>query len=238
MGETYYVNIGENAPPLAYQQSPPYWNQQPITFYPNQNSNPTPPQRFPPLPLHSQNQNYIGTFPSNFLPPPQSGPNPDLVSVFPQQPLQMVYPQNPVLYPNQQNVVFTQNPVYPPQVFPQNVPSYPQNTSTPNSCTSSVSHTTFSNHVQVIVCQKNEKKIITMTTFRSKTIIKTWFNWLKTWHKWALYKELRPLAAKIFKTSGRKLVLPRPTVTSSILLKISYWVRVRAVPVRTRRQPL
>ncbi|XP_044264691.1 cAMP-regulated phosphoprotein 21 isoform X2 [Tribolium madens] len=72
-------------------------------------------------------------FPISYqAPPPPPPPNPDLVPVYP-----------PLVYPNQgyqPNVVYTQNPVYYPQ--------YPQNTSTPNNCTASVSHTQFSSHLQ------------------------------------------------------------------------------------------
>lgn len=161
MGGTYYVNVPDNnVPPtpqtITYQQPPPsYWNQQPIQFYQNtQPSNPTPPQRFP---VHPSNQtNYISSYPQNYLPPqnqPPPPPNPEVLPVYPHQSMQLVYQtqpsqSNPVVYPNQPNIVYTQNPIYPSPVYPtQNLPQYPQNTSTPNSCTSSVSHTQFT-HIQ------------------------------------------------------------------------------------------
>jgi hypothetical protein len=173
MGSPFYVNVPDNntAPTpqtITYQQPPPsYWNQQPITFYQNpQASNPTPPQRFP---VHAPNQtNYMSSYPHNYLsnqhpPPPQ---NPDVVPVFPQQSVQLVYQTqpnqpNPVMYPpNQPNIVYTQNPVYPAPMYPsQNLPQYPQNTSTPNSCTSSISHTQFGAHVQ----EQNHQSMMQLT---------------------------------------------------------------------------
>ncbi|RZB54402.1 cAMP-regulated phosphoprotein 21, partial [Asbolus verrucosus] len=174
MGGTYYVNVPDNNPTptaqtITYQQPPPsYWNQQPITFYQNPPaSNPTPPQRFP---VHAPSQtNYMSSFPpQNYLPPPNQAPPPpntDLVPVFPHQSVQLVYSaqpnqSNPVLYPNQPNIVYTQNPVYSgPMYPPQTMSQYPQNTSTPNSCTSSVSHTAFTSHVQ----EQNHQNMMQLT---------------------------------------------------------------------------
>nr|XP_008195354.1 PREDICTED: cAMP-regulated phosphoprotein 21 isoform X3 [Tribolium castaneum] len=104
---------------ITYQPQPSYY-QQPITFYPNAPPPNPPPPRFP---VH------------HYQPPPPP-PNPDLVPVYPH----LVYPNQGYQPPNQPNVVYAQNPVY--------YPPYPQNTSTPNSCASSVSHTQFSSHLQ------------------------------------------------------------------------------------------
>lgn len=87
------------------------------------------------MPPHSQN---IPVVPQ----PPQT---PEVVSVYSQQPIHVVYPTNTaqpngMVYPNQGVVCNTQMyaPLYPTQTL-----SYPQSTSTPNSCTSSVSNTAF-----------------------------------------------------------------------------------------------
>ncbi|XP_063918685.1 cAMP-regulated phosphoprotein 21 isoform X3 [Zophobas morio] len=169
MSGSYYD--GTPAPQtLTYQQPPPsYWNQQPITYFQNApSSNPTPPQRFP---VHPPNQtNYMSSFPQNYLPPPNQAPPPppstDLVPVYSQQPVQLVYSTQPsqsnppVMYPNQPNIVYAQNPIYSSPMYPsQPLPPYPHNTSTPNSCTSSISHTQFSSHVQ----EQNHQNVMQLT---------------------------------------------------------------------------
>lgn len=96
------------------------------------------------------------TYQTNFIPPSSQTPQtPDLVPIYAQQPVQMIYPppqpnqQNPLMYPNQGPVMYTQNPVYhntlyqTPPCLQQNLAHYPQSTSTPNSCTSSVSNTAY-----------------------------------------------------------------------------------------------
>lgn len=74
----------------------------------------------------------------------QSSQSTELMPLYSHQPVQVVYPSQPsqssaVMYPSH-SIIYTQNPVYPNmmvpvQNIPQNVP-YPQNSSTPNSCTS------------------------------------------------------------------------------------------------------
>lgn len=70
------------------------------------------------------------------------------------------------MYSNQTPVIYTQNPVYPnpmypTQTIPQNIPHYPQNTSTPNSCNSSVSNTPYCRQMQEISMQPNFNQIAT-----------------------------------------------------------------------------
>ncbi|CAG9813177.1 unnamed protein product [Phaedon cochleariae] len=166
MASTYYLPDSGCPPPaqsIAYQHAQPahYWNQ-PVAFYQN-SAHPatnTPPQRFSSAPMsaaHGQ-QGYLPTgYPSNYIAAPsqpQAGQS-ELVPVYPNQPLQVVYqnqpnPSNPIIYQNQPPIIYTQNPMYsstsnypPPQVTPQQMPSYPQGTPTPNSCNSSASGQTY-----------------------------------------------------------------------------------------------
>lgn len=94
------------------------------------------------------------TYPTNFVPQqhgqnisgvPQPSQTPEVVSVYSQPPVHVVYPTNTahpngVVYPNQGVVCNTQmyTPMYSTPALP-----YPQSTSTPNSCTSSVSNTAY-----------------------------------------------------------------------------------------------
>lgn len=104
---------------------------------------------------------------SNFIPHSnQTTQNQELLPVYPQQPVQVVYPptqpsqQTPVLYPNPGPLIYTQNPVYSnPAIYSstpamsQNMPLYPQSTSTPNSCSSSVSNNAYCRQVSEIPLQ-------------------------------------------------------------------------------------
>lgn len=92
----------------------------------------------------------------------QATQNQELVPVYPQQPLQVVYPpaqpsqQTSVMYSSPGPVLYTQNPVYPyppPPPIPQNIPHYPQSTSTPNSCSSSVSNNAYCRQVSEVPLQ-------------------------------------------------------------------------------------
>lgn len=167
----YYVNIPADSAvnsavqPLTYQ-SQPLWNQQQY-FYPN--VTPSPSQRYS-VPMQNPSGKRVifkvivqvlkraivsgtylptATYPTNFvqqtLPPQPPQNTADVLPVYPQQPIHVVYPANSaqpngMVYPNQGVVCNTQMyaPLYPTQTI-----SYPQNTSTPNSCTSSVSNTAF-----------------------------------------------------------------------------------------------
>ncbi|XP_030766514.1 cAMP-regulated phosphoprotein 21 isoform X2 [Sitophilus oryzae] len=158
---TYFIPEGGGAPAaqtIAYQSptSGPYWNQQPISFYPNspQPASQTPPQRFsvhmqPPgpsafmPPSYSTAVNYVNQ------PPGQQTQNPEVVPVFPNQPVQVVYPpsqpNSSVIYQNPPSLIYSQNtPLYQTASYPvQNMPIYPQSTPTPSSCSASIPSTPF-----------------------------------------------------------------------------------------------
>lgn len=106
------------------------------------------------------------TYQSNFIPHTTQAPqNQEILPVYPQQPLQVVYPagqpsqQTPIMYPNPNPMLYTQNPIYPNSVYPptpglpQNIPHYPQSTSTPNSCSSSVSNNAYCRQISEVPLQ-------------------------------------------------------------------------------------
>lgn len=103
------------------------------------------------------------TYQSNYIPHTSQTPqSQELVSVYPQQPMQVVYPQTPqphnqqtpLMYTTPPPVLYTQNPLYSNPTAaaiyqqtaalpPQSIAHYPQNPSTPNSCSSSVSNNAY-----------------------------------------------------------------------------------------------
>ncbi|XP_057655106.1 cAMP-regulated phosphoprotein 21 isoform X2 [Diorhabda carinulata] len=150
------------AQPIAYQPTQPnqFWNQ-PIAYYQNnsQATTATPP-RYPSVPLQNPAQAAFispGYPQPNFITPSshQIPTATDIPSVYPNQPVQVVYqnqppPPNTVYYQNQPPIIYSQTPMYqsatsgfPPQLSHQpivhqpNLPAYPQGTSTPNGCHSS-----------------------------------------------------------------------------------------------------
>lgn len=103
---------------------------------------------------------------SNFIPhSTQAQQSQELVPVYPQQPVQVVYPtaqpsqQTSVMYSSPGPVLYTQSPVYPNPMYPptpaipQNIQHYPQSTSTPNSCSSSVSNNAYCRQISEVPLQ-------------------------------------------------------------------------------------
>ncbi|XP_060536408.1 cAMP-regulated phosphoprotein 21 isoform X3 [Cylas formicarius] len=156
LSSTYYLSEGtvsNSAQAISYNSQPTgsFWNQQPVSFYPNSPQGPATPQRFP-VPLQTQSAYVPTVYPMNYMHQscgalPQ---NPDLMPVYPNQSVQMVYSQSPtpnaaIVYQNQPPVIYAHNAATCSSAAfqPQALPTYGPGTPTPNICMSSSSNPLF-----------------------------------------------------------------------------------------------